>query len=332
MPPGGARLREPEGALLTVVIVTYRSAAEIGACLDAISRATSDIPAEIIVVDSASGDDTAKRASRAAPSAKVIEREVNEGFASACNLAGEVASGDWLLFLNPDTVISAGAVAELLACAGRHADGGIFGGRFVHADGSPDPRSCWGRPSLWSALCFGLGLSSLFPGSGVFDPESPPDWSADRPEDRQVAVISGALMLVRRGVWDELGGFDQDFYLYGEDADFCLRAARAGWTSVVTSRAVCLHSGGKSSSSVDKLVRLFTGKVSVIQRHFPPGLRWLGLRLLLTGVLLRAVGGRVVGTLAPARQGRPTQRADDWRALWQARASWRRGWPKSGPR
>ena len=94
----------------------------------------------------------------------------------------------------------------------------------MHADGTSDPRSCWGLPSPWSALCFALGLSSLLPGNRVFDPEAPPPWTGDLTAARAVPVISGACMLVSRELWDRLGGFDPVFFLYGEDADFCLRA------------------------------------------------------------------------------------------------------------
>ena len=82
-------------------------------------------------------------------------------------------------------------------------------------------------------------------------------------------VVSGAFMLVRRQLWDTLGGFDPVFFLYGEDADFCLRAAAAGCRPMVTARAVCQHAGGRSSTGAGKLVLLFTGKATLVRRHFP---------------------------------------------------------------
>ena len=203
---------------------------------------------------------------------------------------------------------------------------GIVGGRFVHPDGTTDPRSFWGRPSPWSAACFALGLSSLLPGSRFFDPEAPQQWSADPAQERAVAVVSGAFMLVRRQLWDTLGGFDPVFFLYGEDADFCLRAAAAGCPPMVTARAVCQHTGGRSSTGAGKLVLLFTGKCTLVRRHFPAGLRSAGVGLLLGGVLLRATVSRVTGTASATRQARPTARGEDWRALWAARDEWRRGW------
>ena len=310
---------------VSVVIVTYRNEAEIAACLNAVSQAGPGIPMEVIVVDNASGDGTVA-AARAAGGTKIIERQANGGFAAGCATGAEAATGQWLLFLNPDTVIAPDAVEALIHCAQEHPGTGIVGGRFVHPDGTTDPRSFWGRPSPWSAACFALGLSSLLPGSRFFDPEAPQQWSADPAQERAVPVVSGAFMLVRRQLWDTLGGFDPVFFLYGEDADFCLRAAASGCRPMVTARAVCQHAGGRSSSSAGKLVLLFTGKATLVRRHFPAWLRSAGIGFLLGGVLLRATVSRVTGTASATRQARPTAHGEDWRALWAARDEWRRGW------
>jgi N-acetylglucosaminyl-diphospho-decaprenol L-rhamnosyltransferase len=310
---------------VSVVIVTYRNEADIVACLAAVGRAALRRPMEVIVVDNASGDGTAA-AARTVPGVTVIERSANGGFAAGCANGAEAATGSWVLFLNPDTIIAPDAIEALIDCAETHPGGGVVGGRFVHPDGTSDPRSFWGRPSPWSALCFALGLTSLLPGSRLFDPEAPQPWSADQAEERAVAVVSGACMLVRRELWDTLGGFDPVFFLYGEDADFCLRAAAAGFRPLVTARAVCQHAGGRSSTGAAKLVLLFTGKCTLVRRHFPSWLRSAGIGLLLGGVLLRAAASRITGTASATRQARPTARGEDWRALWAARAEWRRGW------
>ncbi|HUY51591.1 MAG TPA: glycosyltransferase family 2 protein [Streptosporangiaceae bacterium] len=317
---------ERSGARLSVVIVTYRNEAEIAGCLAAVLAGAPGIPTEVIVVDNASDDNTTRVARSAASAAKIIERAVNGGFGDGCRVGASVANGHWLLFLNPDAIIGARTIEELLACARRQTSAGIIGGRFVHEDGTDDPRSWWGRLSFWSALCFALGLNSLFPANAIFDPESSRPWSGDSDEERAVPVVSGALMLVRRTVWDQLDGFDPVFFLYGEDADFCMRAAALGWRPRVTARAVCLHLGGRSSSSNMKMLMLFKGKCTIVRRHFPRGLRGVGINLLVTGVFIRAAAGQVLGAASAARQGRPTTRAEDWRFLWTARDQWRRGW------
>ena len=133
-------------------------------------------------------------------------------------------------------------------------------------------------------------------------------------------------MLVKRELWEKLNGFDSAFFMYGEDADFCLRAAALGYRPVVTARAVCYHEGGKSSLSARKLILLFTGKATLVLRHFPSGLRHAGVGLLVSGVLLRSTASRLAISASPVRQRRPTALGDDWQALWAARAQWRQGW------
>jgi N-acetylglucosaminyl-diphospho-decaprenol L-rhamnosyltransferase len=320
--PSPERQRQVE---VSIVIVTYRNAADIAQCLIAVRKAEPSLPTEIIVVDNASGDDTVKAASAAAPDATIIEQPANSGFANGCRTGASLARGNWLLFLNPDAVIAPSAIDALLSCAANDSRTGIVGGRFVDEDGTIDPRSWWGRPTPWSTLCFALGLSTLLPGSRLFDPESPRPWTSNPEEVREAPVVSGALMLVKRDLWNELDGFDPTFFMYAEDADFCLRAATVGRRSMVTARAVCHHAGGKSSSSAGKLIMLFTGKSTLVRKHFPPGLRTAGVYLLLTGVFVRASASRWTHLAAPAR-GRPVASGQDWQALWTARSQWRKGW------
>jgi N-acetylglucosaminyl-diphospho-decaprenol L-rhamnosyltransferase len=320
---------------ISVVIVTYRNVPDIGRCLTPLEKAAPGHDMEVMIVDNASGDGTADAARSAAQStalsAQIIESAVNGGFADGCRIGAAAARGRWLLFLNPDTIIAVDAIDALLACARSHPSAGIIGGRFVHADGTVDPRSWWGRPSPWSVLCFALGLSTLLRGSPVFDPESPRPWTSDPDQVQCVPVVSGAFMLVKRELWEKLDGFDRAFFMYAEDADFCLRAAALGYRPMVTARAVCYHEGGTSSPSAGKLIMLFTGKATLVRRHFPPALRGAGIGLLVAGVLLRSAASRLAISASPVRQRRPTALGEDWQALWAARAQWRQGWARTAP-
>lgn len=334
-PVGTARFvgeaEDPAGlgaAGLSIIVVTYRNAPLILDCVAALRRAAPAVPAELIIIDNDSGDDTAAVARAGAPDARVLDSGRNGGFAAGCHAGVALARGRWLLFVNPDAVPEPGSIDALLDCARHDPRVGIVGGRCLAADGSVDPRSWWRRPGLWSAFCFATMLSSLFPGNRVFDPESSRPWSAEATETRRVPIVPGTFMLVARRAWDETGGFDQAFFMYGEDVDLCLRAAGLGHLSMVTGRAVFHHEGGASSTSLRKLVLLFTGKATVLRRHLPPGLRAVGVRLLMLGVLARAVLSRVF-TARPQRQGRPTAKGADWRGLWAARREWAPGWPAS---
>jgi GT2 family glycosyltransferase len=284
----------------------------------ALRRAAPDGAAELIIVDNDSGDGTAELARTVAPDARVVDSGRNGGFAHGCHEGAARARGQWLVFVNPDAVPAPGSIGALLDCARAEPQAGIVGGRCIAPDGTTDPRSWWGRPGLWSAFCFATLLSSLFPGSRLFDPEAPRPWSSDV---QQVPVVTGGFMLVSKRVWEETGGFDRSFFMYGEDADLCLRATGLGYTPMVTGRATFRHEVGGSSTSGAKLVMLFTGKATVMRRHVGEG----AVRLLLMGVFLRAALSRAVSA-RPGRQGRPTAKGEDWRELWRKRRDWSKGW------
>lgn len=312
---------------VSIVVLTYRSAAYIGSCVAALRQAIPSVPTELIIVDNDSGDDTVAVSRSVAPDASVVESGRNGGFAYGCHVGADRARGAWLLFVNPDAAPDPGSIDALLDCASAEPGAGIVGGRCVAPDGSADPKDWWGRPTLWSTFCFALLLSSIFPGHRWFDPESPRPWSAETGQTRAVPVVTGGFMLISREVWRRTGGFDKSFFMYGEDADLCLRAAAAGFRPTVTARATYRHEVGASSTSVRKLIMLFTGKVTVLRRHLPRGRRGLGVGLLLLGVLNRALLTRLV-TARPQRQRRATASGADWQALWKARRDWRGGWDR----
>jgi N-acetylglucosaminyl-diphospho-decaprenol L-rhamnosyltransferase len=217
-----------------------------------------------------------------------------------------------VLLLNPDTTVVDGAVQRLVAFADHHPGHGLYAGRTVDPDGNLDPRSCWGFPTLWSTLCFALGLSTLFKGSPTFDPESLGGWQRDTV--RPVDVVTGCLCLVPRATWLELGGYDERFFVYGEDVDLGLRARAAGYRPLLCPDATIVHEVGRSSATRgDKLVLLHRGKVSLLRKHWSRPSAAVGVALLRAGVGLRAALGR-----------------DAWPELHRRRAQWLQGHPARG--
>jgi N-acetylglucosaminyl-diphospho-decaprenol L-rhamnosyltransferase len=313
---------------VSIIVVTYRSAAYIADCVAAIRSAAPAVPAELLIVDNDSGDGSVAAARAAAPDALVIENDSNGGFADGCHLAAAKAGGRWLMFVNPDAVPAPGSIDGLLACAERNPEAGIIGGKCVRPDGSADPRSWWGRPTLWSVFCFATLLSSILPGNRLFDPESPVPWSGDRREERRVPIVTGGFMLIDADLWRQTGGFDRSIFMYGEDADLCLRAADLGRHAMVTATAPFRHPAGASSTTLGKLLLLFTGKVTVLRHHLPPRSREIGIRLLVAGVGVRATVGRLVSA-RPGRRHRSTTSSADWQGLWARRKEWTRGWDRA---
>src|SRR5690606_32714802 len=158
-------------------------------CLEAVDAALRDVPdAQIILVDNASGDGVAEAVAGVSERLRLVLRDVNDGCARGCHAGAAASTARRLLLVNPDVVVAPDAVRAVLDCARRHPRAGLIGGRALHVDGSTDPRSWWGRPTLWSAVCFATGLSSAFPGSPVFDPEAADRWDG---RSREVPVVSG---------------------------------------------------------------------------------------------------------------------------------------------
>jgi GT2 family glycosyltransferase len=244
------------------------------------------------------------------PHARLIASDDNLGFAAGSNLAAQAAEGQYLLLLNPDTVVHEGALQSFLDFARSRPGAGLYGGRTLDPDGTVNPGSCWGAPTLWSLFCFATLLSSVFRGSRLFDPESLGGWERD--SVREVDIVTGCLLLAHRRVWYELGGFDTRFFMYGEDADLSLRARALGYRPAITPDAVVTHEVGVSSEADgNKYMLLHRGKATLLRKHWH-GLRLrLGLGLLAAGVGLRALLGR------PA-----------WSEVWRRRDEWLEGYPE----
>jgi len=281
---------------------------------------TRDAVFEVIVVDNASGDGTPDMIEREFPQIRLLRYGQNLGFARANNVAARQARGEYLVLLNPDTIVLDGALDRLLRHARAQDRPGLYGGRTLRPDGTLDPRSCFGRQTPWSAFCFATALSTALRRHPLFDPESMGRWERD--SDREVGLVSGCLMLTPRDVWESLGGFDERFFMYGEDADLAIRARRHGYAVRIDPAATIVHVlGASSATSAVKMSMVMKSRATLMRKHWAPPARLFGLGCLLCGVALRAVGSRVLGRLrlrvAPLF----------WEGVWRERADWVRGYP-----
>ncbi|WP_125774737.1 glycosyltransferase family 2 protein [Antribacter gilvus] len=299
---------------LSIVVVTYHSADWIGRCLGAVPTALGGRQAEVVVVDNASTDGTADLVARDHPDVTLVRNVVNTGFAAAVNAGVAASSAPWVVLLNPDTISRPGALANLLAFAEARPGHGLYGGRTLTETGEVEPSSCWALPTVWSTACFALGLSTLFPRTRLFDPESMGRWPRD--SVREVGMVTGCLLLVPRPVWDELGGLDERYFVYGEDADLGARARAAGYRPVITPDAEVVHAIGQSSSGDGgSLPLVLAGKVTYARTHFPGLSGAVVVGLLRLGVGVRAAGARVSG------------RGRKWAVGWRRRNEWWHGFP-----
>jgi N-acetylglucosaminyl-diphospho-decaprenol L-rhamnosyltransferase len=298
---------------VSVVIVSYRVPELLRACLASVQREAVGSSYEVIVVENASGDGSAELLRTEFPDVRLIALERNIGFAAGSNLGARAATGEHVLMLNPDTELVGDTFTALLAYARAHPRAGLVGGRTLTPAGGLDPGSCWGAQSIWSLVCFASGLSTLLKRSRVFDPESLGGWQRDTP--RRVDIVTGCLCLAPRSLWDELGGFDEAFFMYGEDADLAARARKLGYHPAITPDAVIIHHVGQSSPSAAKREMTLRCRVALARKHFTPRRAAVAVTLLQAGTGLRALGASVARS-----------KGSTWAAAWRRRRDWREGY------
>lgn len=311
---------------VSVVIVSYNTRALTLICLEALLASRTDrIRFDVTVVDNASGDGSADAIAERFPEVRLLRLTENVGWGRAVNRGAVVSTGTHLLLLNPDTVPVGHPVDELATFAHGNPGHGLYTGRTLHPDGSDDTYSCWGLPSLTGLLGFATGLSTAFPRWAWVNPEGLPGY--DRRSVREVPAVSGCLMLVERELFYRLAGFDPQYFLYSDDIDLCARARALGARPILVPQAAVVHLLGASSSSEGQRVKILRGKATYLRRHWSPARARLGVGLLVAGVGLRALGGR----LARLRRRRGTApagvRGVDWTAVWRERDTWSPGWP-----
>jgi len=299
---------------LSIIIISYNTQALTLDCLRSVYEQTKNISFEVVVLDNDSSDGSADAIEQQFPQVKLIRSRENLGFAEGNNVAARKVVGEYLLLLNPDTVVLEQAIEKLLICARRSGQDGIFGGRTYDGEGRLDPTSCWRKPSLWSLFCFAVGLTAIFNRNQFFDPESYGGWPRD--EEREVDIVTGCFLLLRTETWRRLHGFDPEFFMYAEEADLCLRAKKNGVRARMCPDAKIIHYGGASERVVaDKMVRMLKAKNMLIRKHWDHRyLVWLGGRFYLTGAFLRAWG--------PSAIFSPSEKSLQWKEVWSRRQQW----------
>jgi GT2 family glycosyltransferase len=308
---------------VSILIVSFNTRELTLAAISSVARETK-VAHEIIVVDNASGDGSAAAIADHPAKPRLIALDENIGFGRANNLAATHARAEYVLLLNPDTVVLYRAIDRLLEFANAEPHAGIWGGRTLFPDGSLNPSSCWQRITLWNLFCRASGLTGLFPNSPTFNPEALAGWQRD--SVRRVDIVSGCFLMIRRQLWLALGGFDPQFFMYGEEADLCLRARWFGARPMITPAATIIHLGGASEATRSgKMVKLLAAKMSLIDRHFGPLQRSIGRQLLRLWPLTRWLVMRAAALVT--RDGRHAASADVWREIWMKRAEWQQGYP-----
>jgi GT2 family glycosyltransferase len=237
---------------VSVVIVTYNSGADIGACLASVREHTHGVLYEAVVVDNASRDGTAELVRERHPQAKLIARATNIGLSGAVNEGVAASSGRYVMALNPDARHRDDVLAELASYLREHEDAGV-GAPPIHDDDRTRQLSCRAFPSHATAIFSRYSLATrLFPGNRYSRDYLMSDFAHD--EVRDVDWVSGAAMMFPRAVFDRLGGWDAGFFMFNEDVDFCRRVHDGGLRVVYDPRVAVYHRIGVSKRAPARIV------------------------------------------------------------------------------
>ena len=266
-------------ATVDIILVSYNTSAYTLRALRSIYEETQQFNYTVIVVDNNSQDDSVLQIKKHFPKTLLIESDTNLGFAGGVNVGASHAKGDYVLLLNPDTLILDGAIDKLLQFAENNQKNGIWGGITLNHDLSINTHNAWAEESILTLLFSTLGLNRLFKNSCFFNHANYGCWKRD--SVREVDILQGSFFLIAKELWDKLNGLDETFFMYAEEADFCYRARKLGYQPVVTPTAKIIHHGGGSEKNLSgKMIRLLTGKVTFINKHHSP-IKQLIMKILL---------------------------------------------------
>ena len=290
-------------ARLLVVLVNYNSGEHLGRCLSALRAALAGRAWSGVVLDNASTDRSASDTAAFAPEVELVALGANLGFSRAANLGAARGDADLVLFLNPDCRVQSGFLSPLVAELEAHPRASVVAPVVVNEDGSPQGNAR-GDPSMLTGL-FGRTtlLSRMFPsarptGRAVVRPSALPAGSAGA----EVDWVAGSCMLVRRAAFEQVGGFDERYFLYWEDADLCRRLRGAGWTIRIRADAQVVHIGALSSRTAKALaIGAFHRSAYLYYRtHVAPSpldpRRWAAALLLAARLGVKLIANRAPGT------------------------------------
>jgi hypothetical protein len=217
---------------LSVVILNWNTRKLLEACLRSLLHSQPGLALEVLVVDNASEDDSREMVRRLFPEVRLLCNPVNIGFGAGNNSALPQTAGRYVLFLNSDTVVTEGALVKMVCYADAHPDIGILGPKLLNPDGSLQ-YSCRSYPNLGTGFFRNTPLGRLMPKNKFTSDYLLQDWDHATPRD--VDWVSGAALMIRRTLLEQIGGFDEEFFMYCEDVDLCWRANHAPLPSEIAS-------------------------------------------------------------------------------------------------
>ncbi len=253
---------------LSIIILNFNAKDFLKNCVQSIKESDlRDLPYEIILVDNASADGSQEEIKKLGKeqNIKTVLNEVNLGFAAGNNVGVKKTDSKYLLFLNPDTRVSKSAIKQMFEFSEENADVGVCGPSLIYPDGELTSAAHRGFPTPWNAMSHFIGLRRIFPKSKLFAGYTM-GWELNNKNPHEVDALSGAAFFVRRGAGEEVGWWDEDYFLYGEDIDFCFKLKEKGWKVYFLPQAKILHHHGVSSGIKHQTQNVTTADQSTKKR------------------------------------------------------------------
>ena len=253
---------------LSVIIVNYNVKQFLKNLIESVLKAVENISYEIIVVDNASSDGSAEEIRNSFPHVKFIANKKNLGFGAANNQALEIAKGEFIVLINPDALVKTNTFDSLIKFFHDNPQAGMAGCKVLNPDGTLQLACRRSFPGVWTSFTKIVGLSSLFPKSKYFAKYNLT--YLDENEIHEVDAISGSFMFFRKEVYEKVGGFDNDYFMYGEDLDLCYRVQKAGYKVYYVPTTEIIHYKGESTkrSSLDETVLFYDAMKIFVRKHF----------------------------------------------------------------
>ena len=239
---------------LSIIIVNYNVKFFLEQCLYAVLKAVEQIDAEIWVVDNRSTDGSVEYLRPLFPGVSFLENQKNAGFSAANNQALQLCSGSYILFLNPDTLIPEDCLTNCIQFMKAHSMAGALGIRMLDGSGKFLPESKRAFPSPIRAFYKLIGFSALFPKSSRFNRYSLGHLNSFK--NHEVDVLAGAFMMIPKSVLELTGGFDERFFMFGEEAELCFRLKKNGFKIKFVPESKIIHFGGASASKSNNQVKV----------------------------------------------------------------------------
>ncbi len=277
---------------MSIIIVNLNTRGLLKACLDSVFAEGSNLDLEVVVIDNGSTDGSIEMMTTDYPTVKRKVNTSNEGFAKPNNDGMRIATGRYLFLLNSDTVVTPGAFRTLKIFLDAHPGAGVCGPKLFYPDGRLQ-RSVSSFHSLWTHTCDMLALDKFFPNTRLFGGGEMTTFPYDENQTQEVESLMGAAVLVRREVWEQVGGFDERLMIYYNEMDWFMRIKRAGWKIYYVHDAQIVHHRGMTAAAVNRAFtyfdEMYSNTLLFFHKHYGPFAVTAYKLLLIVGFVPRTI-------------------------------------------